>query len=178
MCKKLDTNGRELPDVTLRAMEPEDLDVLYAIENDMELWDAGNTNVPYSRYVLHEYMSNASGDIYADRQVRLMICSRQKEIIGMVDLIDFNPRHLRAEVGIVIQKPYRAMGYGQAAMEKLVSYARKVLCIHQLYAFVDADNTFSIRLFKHAGFQPNVPLHDWLYDGSKYHDAVLMQLFL
>ena len=43
MCKKLDTNSRELPDVTLRAMEPEDLDVLYTIENDMELWDAGNT---------------------------------------------------------------------------------------------------------------------------------------
>ena len=40
--------------VRLRAMEPEDLDFLYAMENDKEVWDVGCTNVPYSRYVLHD----------------------------------------------------------------------------------------------------------------------------
>ena len=52
--------------VRLRAMEPEDLDFLYAMENDKEVWDVGCTNVPYSRYVLHDYIANASNDIYAD----------------------------------------------------------------------------------------------------------------
>ena len=32
--------------VRLRAMEPEDLDFLYAMENDKEVWDVGCTNVP------------------------------------------------------------------------------------------------------------------------------------
>ena len=89
MCKKLDTNSRELPDVTLRAMEPEDLDVLYTIENDDKLWTVGSTNVPYSRYALYEYVANTSGDIYADRQVRLMVCNEQEEVVGIVDLMDF-----------------------------------------------------------------------------------------
>ena len=35
--------------VKLRAMEPEDLDVLYEIENDAEMWHVGAVNVPYSR---------------------------------------------------------------------------------------------------------------------------------
>ena len=38
-----------LPTVHLRAIEPEDLDLLYRIENDVKLWNVGTTNVPYSR---------------------------------------------------------------------------------------------------------------------------------
>ena len=40
--------------VLLRALEPEDLDMLYQIENNRQLWDVGTTNVPYSRYALHD----------------------------------------------------------------------------------------------------------------------------
>jgi diamine N-acetyltransferase len=28
------------------------------------------TNVPYSRFALHEYIASATGDIYVDKQVR------------------------------------------------------------------------------------------------------------
>ena len=60
-------------EVTLRAIEPEDLDLLYLIENDTKLWHVGATNVPYSRYTLHDYIATSSDDNYADRQVRLKI---------------------------------------------------------------------------------------------------------
>ena len=43
-----------IPYVELRAMEPEDLDTLYTIENDKSMWDVGTTNVPYSKFVLHQ----------------------------------------------------------------------------------------------------------------------------
>ena len=61
------------PSIRLRAIEPEDLDLLYRIENDVKLWNIGTTNVPYSRYILHDYVANASDDIYTDRQVRMMV---------------------------------------------------------------------------------------------------------
>ena len=32
--------------VVLRALEPEDLDLLYGIENNPEVWDVSPTNVP------------------------------------------------------------------------------------------------------------------------------------
>ena len=44
----------EYPQVHLRAIEPEDLDLLYRIENDQTLWHLGTTNVHYSRYTLHD----------------------------------------------------------------------------------------------------------------------------
>ena len=78
-------------DISLRALEPEDLDLLYQVENDVSLWSVGVTNKPYSRYALHEYIASASGDIYVDHQVRLMICNRDGDTVGMVDLMNFNP---------------------------------------------------------------------------------------
>ena len=48
------SDAKQLPAVRLRALEPEDLDFLYRIENDEALWDCGTTNLPYSRQVLME----------------------------------------------------------------------------------------------------------------------------
>lgn len=62
-------------EVRLRALEPEDLEWLYTVENDTDLWRWGNANVPYSRYVLKTYIAESRHDIYADGQLRLAITS-------------------------------------------------------------------------------------------------------
>ena len=124
----------------LRAIEPEDLDLLYLIENDKNLWQVGATNVPYSRYTLHDYIANSSDDIFADRQVRLMVENDEGETIGIADLVQFSPQHLRAEVGIVIMNAQRRKGYAAAAIEALCDYAQRVVHLHQLYAVVDENN--------------------------------------
>ena len=126
------------PQVCLRAMEPEDLDLLYRIENDKTLWDIGATNVPYSRYTLHEYISQTCGDIYTDRQVRLMIDNEEGETVGIADIVRFDPKHKRAEVGLVIERPYRRRGYASAALLHLCDYALRQLHLHQLYALEPA----------------------------------------
>lgn len=93
-------------EIYLRALEPEDLDFLYEMENDESLWEVGNTNVPYSRQVLLDYITTSSADIYADKQVRFIIENEMHERVGIIDLMNFDPRHLRAEVGIVVKKDY------------------------------------------------------------------------
>ena len=164
--------------IKLRAMEPEDLDILYLIENDKGLWNVGATNVPYSRYTLHEYMANAKDDIYADRQVRLVVEDSHSETVGMADLVRFDPQHQRAEIGIVILNDRRRMGYATAAINEMCCYALRVLHLHQLYAVVDMDNKAALELFQKTGFEERTALHDWLFDGRKYHDALMMQRFL
>ena len=90
--------------IRLRALEPEDLDFLYEIENDESLWEVGGTNEPYSRQVLLDYITTATADIYTDKQVRLIVENEQQEAVGIIDLMNFDPRHQRAELGIVIKK--------------------------------------------------------------------------
>ncbi|EFA97753.1 GNAT family N-acetyltransferase [Hoylesella timonensis] len=167
-----------MANVVLRAMEPEDLDLLYQIENDIKLWNIGLTNVPYSRYVLHDYIATSSGDIYTDKQVRLIIENEERQTIGLVDIMNFNPQNRRAEMGIVVQEAFRQKGYGKDAIQKVMRYAKEVLHLHQLYVVVNSSQKPTIRLFLRMGFKETCQLTDWLYDGEVYHDATLLQCCL
>ena len=164
--------------IKLRAIEPEDLDLLYKIENDTRLWNVGSTNVPYSRYTLHDYIANSSDDIYADRQLRLIIELEEGRTVGIIDLMNFSPQHLRAEVGIVILDSERRKGYALAALYQLCDYAQRVLHLHQLYGIIAHENEAALQLFEKAGFQQQSVLHEWLFDGKNYRDAVTVQQFL
>lgn len=167
-----------MPVVRLRAMEPEDLDALYRIENDRDVWDVGENNVPYSRYILHDYIANASADIYADKQVRMVVENEKGLLVGVADVVNFCPSHARAEVSIVICREHRKKGYARAAIRQIMEYALRTLHLHQLYAVVREDNMPSLNLFSSLGFKSKMMLDDWLFDGKGYHNAVVMQFFL
>ncbi len=169
---------KQTPFIQLRAIEPEDLDLLYRIENDTRLWNVGTTNVPYSRYTLHDYIATSNDDVYADRQVRLVVENEEQETVGLADLVHFDPQHLRAETGIVVLDTYRRKGYASAALQELCRYAIRVLHLHQLYAVVDTENVAAMQLFHENGYVQQAMLKDWLFDGRQYHDSVLFQKFL
>lgn len=164
--------------ITLRAIEPEDLETLYEIENDEQIWSVGITNVPYSKSMLLDYITHASGDIYADKQVRLMIENEGGKTIGIVDLFDFSPQHQRAELGIVIKREFRGKGYASLVIRKMREYAKKVLHLHQIYAIVPQDNINCIKMLKQSDFQYVTTIKEWLSDGEEYRHAEFFQCFL
>lgn len=57
----------------LRAVEPRDVDTMYAWENDTEIWSVSGTTAPYSRELLERFVEQQQFDIWQTRQVRLMI---------------------------------------------------------------------------------------------------------
>ena len=161
--------------IRLRALEPEDLEWLYRMENDDTLWDCGRSNVPYSRYVLRSYIAEARHDVYADGQVRLAVVEQKgQSVVGCVDLVDFSPRHLRAEVGIAIFPKFRRQGYATAALRMLSGYARNYLHLRQLYAVVSGDNVGALQLFGQCGDDSSALLPDWL----RKNDGTFAQAFL
>ena len=104
--------------IYLRAVEPEDMDVMYEMENDPSMWDISNFTVPYSRYVLRQYIEGSQCDVFADKQLRLMIMSKSDHrILGTIDITDFVPLHSRGEVGIAVHKDYRRQGYASDALQ-------------------------------------------------------------
>lgn len=164
--------------VKLRALEMEDLAMLYEVENDRGLWEVGNTNVPYSRQALIDYIASSSTDIYTDKQVRLMAENCEGKVVGIVDLVNFDPRHLRAELGIMILPEWQGKGLGRAVVCELLDYAKTVLHLHQVYAIVAASNDRASRLLVSAGFQGDKLLKEWLCKGDGYEDACFFQCFL
>ena len=164
--------------VRLRAMEPEDLDLLYAIENDRSLWAVGVTSVPYSRYVLHDYIANTHNDIYADGQVRMMVESADDGVVGIADIMNFDPKNRRAEMGLVIMNQYRRKGYAASVVRQMKRYAIEVLHLHQLYVIIADTNVAAVEVFRRADFNEAARLPQWLFDGKNYADALLLQTFL
>ncbi|MGM9713979.1 MAG: GNAT family N-acetyltransferase [Prevotella sp.] len=161
----------------LRALEPEDLDILYSIENDPELWWLSSRTAPLSRYHLRDYIANNEGDIYKDGQVRYVI-DEDGALVGLIDLFDFSPKDRRAEMGIVVRDEYRRQGLASAAIEKIKETARQDIGMHQIYVIVPVTNRESANMMDKAGFVKAGELVDWVYNGGKYENGLIMQFFL
>lgn len=162
--------------IYLRAVEPEDIDVMYEMENDPSMWDISSFTVPYSRYVLRQYIESSQSDMFADKQLRLMIIRREdSRILGTIDITDFVPLHSRGAVGVALHTDCRGAGYACDALQLLCEYAFGFLQLHQLYAHVAIENEASMKLFASCGFVQCGLLKDWLSTSQGYRDVALMQ---
>ncbi len=167
------TNGS----ISLRALEPEDIELLYQWENDEAIWAVSNTLVPFSKYILALYIKNSDKDIYEAKQLRLMIDNEEKKSVGAIDLFDFDPYHQRAGIGILIHdKENQSKGYATAALQLMIAYCFEKLKLHQLYANIASDNLVSLQLFNRAGFTVIGNKKDWLSRSGQWQDELLLQL--
>jgi len=164
--------------ILLRAVEPEDLDRLYAWENNALLWDVGNTRNPYSRFVLKQYIVDSAKDIYENKQLRLMIVSRKSgETVGTVDLFDFDIHNSRIALGLFVDKAFQGKGFAKASLCLVEEYVFKYLKINQLYCHIAESNTASRRMFEQQEYETNGALKNWIKTIDGYENIILFQLF-
>jgi diamine N-acetyltransferase len=162
--------------IYLRALEREDLDFVYNIENDMSLWELSETQTPFSRFLISQYLENAHQDIFEAKQLRLVICDTNGKAIGLIDVFDFNIKNRRAGLGILIKNETdRFKGYGKEALDLLVNYCFKVLHLHQVYANISESNLSSLKLFEGNGFKKIGLKKDWIFDGNQYTSEYILQ---
>ena len=168
--------------VKLRAPEQSDIDLLYVWENNMEIWKVSNTITPFSRFVLKKYIETAHLDIWETKQLRLIIEAKDQSSlmfapVGLIDLFDFDPFHLRAGIGILIANTeYRQKGYATEALKLMVSYSFETLQLHQLYCNISGDNDISLKLFQNAGFEIVGTKNGWLKTMNGWQDEVMLQI--
>lgn len=162
--------------IRLRALEPTDLEFLYELENNPAIWEVSGTTSPYSRHMLQQYLDNAHRDIYEVKQLRLAIANAGNKVVGFADLFEFDPKHRRAGIGLVILKEDdRNRGMGAETVGILCNYAFSVLELHQVYAHVLEDNIPSIRLFRKLGFEQTGLKKDWCLSGGTFKSELLFQ---
>lgn len=161
----------------LRAVEKGDVDVMYQWENDTRMWRVSASIAPCSRGALEDLVESMRYDIYAARQLRLIIESRESgQAIGAVDLYDFDPQNLNAGIGILIyDKALRGQGFASEALRMVERYALSVLHLHQLWCCVGAGNEASEALFRGAGFEPVGIKRSWQRTEDGYEDEIMFQ---
>lgn len=162
--------------IKIRAVEPEDIDWIYQCENDPEIWHLSNTHMPFSKHVLRRFIQQSEEELFLRRQMRLIIAEHDNTPCGILDFFDFDPFHLRAGIGIMIDKDKRTKGYAKEALSLTETYAFDHLKLHQLYCNISKSNTPSIRLFESAGFTLCGTKKDWLKIKSGFEDELMYQL--
>jgi len=161
----------------LRALEPEDLDTLFSIENSSDLWNVSNTLTPYSKDLLKKYIENAHQDIYEVKQLRLVISDKRNDAtVGLIDLFDYDPLNQRAGIGILILKEFRHKGFALSALNQFMKYAFEHLDLHQLFANIPSDNQHSLDLFEKLHFLHIGTQKDWIKRNGVYKHVERYQI--
>lgn len=162
--------------ISLRALEPEDINFLFSVENDESFWEISSTQLPFSKYILKNYIENAHQDIYEAKQYRFVICDENNKPVGMIDLFEFEPQHNRVGVGLLILPEFQGKGYAKEALELIIEYAFARLNVHQIFANITSDNIKSISLFEKFNFKLAGIKKDWIFFDKNYKDEILYQL--
>jgi len=164
--------------IQLRAIEPEDLDCLYKWENNSRWWDVGNTRQPYSRYTLKQYILNSDKDIYETHQLRLMMVSTATaEIVGTVDLFDFDLHHSRIALGLFVDESYQGKGFAKASLQLVEEYVFDFLKINQLYCHIAESNVPSRKMFEQEKYETNGMLKSWIKTINGFENIIVFQQF-
>ncbi len=163
--------------VVLRALEPQDLDLLYVWENDPATWRVSGIVAPFSHYTLMRYIESAHQDIFTVGQLRMMIESNESgDAIGTVELFELDAVNRRVGIGVMLYSENdRGRGYAKEAVQLILNHADKSLGMHQVWCNITSDNVASIGLFESLGFVLVGVKREWLFVDGKWCDELLYQ---
>jgi diamine N-acetyltransferase len=162
----------------LRALEPNDFDFLYEVENEEALWHVCELKQPISLHTVQAYLENAHQPIEDAKQARFAICDVENNLVGMIDLFDYDAKNQRAGVGVVILESQRENGFAHSAIIRIKEYAKEHLLLHQLSCEVQESNTKSVALFQKCGFKITGTLADWQRTKTGFENIHIMQCVL
>lgn len=159
--------------VRLRPLEREDLTFIHQLDNNasvMRYW----FEEPYEAFV---ELSDLYDKHIHDQSERRFIVEHQHTRVGLVELVEINHIHRRAEFQIIIDPAYQGHGYASAAARLAMDYAFSVLNLYKLYLIVDKENRKAIHIYGKLGFElEGELLHEFFINGE-YRNAIRMCIF-
>lgn len=161
----------------LRALEPDDAEMMYEAESDPDAWKYSDYLAPMSREMLRDYALTYDADPFRSGQLRLII-EADMTAVGILDLFDISPRHLRADTGLYLLPAYRGKGVGVDALRLAKEYCRVRLGLHQLTASVAQQNEAARRCYEKAGFSQSGTRPEWLRTPEGWEDVALFNCIL
>jgi diamine N-acetyltransferase len=159
--------------IRLRPLERTDLRFIHTLDNNdsvMRFWFE-------EAYEAYDELNDLYGKhIHDQTERRFIIEASTGESVGLVELMEINSLHRRAEFGIVIAPEWQGRGVASAATRIAVDYAFSVLNLYKLYLIVDSENSAAIHIYLAQGFVSEGTLvHEFFINGG-YRDVVRMYM--
>ena len=144
----------ECEKIVLRSVDSSDIDTILLWENSTDEPMYGVYDEQYSREDVEQFVENQQNYSFVEtEQLRLMICSHKGELLGSIDLTEYDGE--KAFVSILIfDLSNRRKGFAENALQSIIEYS-KSLGIKALHATIRPENMPSQNLFKKVGFEPD-----------------------
>lgn len=165
--KKMNIIGKK---TFLRAIEPEDLDILREIINDPEIEKTvSGWSFPISKIEQIRWYENIIGDKQSSRFI--IETKETQEPIGMIYLSEIDWKNRDADTGIKLKRnaPKR-QGYATDAVFALCEYAFNELQLNRISLKILENNNASIRLYEKCGAVCEGTKIKAIYKQGKYHN--------
>lgn len=157
----------------LRPLERDDLKFVHGLDNDatvMRYW----FEEPFESFM--ELLQIYEKHIH-DQTERRFIIDLDGASIGLVELIEINHVHRRAEFQIIIDPCQQGKGYAGVVTRMAVEYAFYVLNLHKVHLRVDQENARAIHIYEKIGFQTEGILKKEFFVNGQYRDVIRMCIF-
>lgn len=159
--------------VRLRPLEREDLRFVHLMDNNasvMRYW----FEEPYETFA--ELSALYEAHIH-DQGERRFIVEHQEQSAGLVELVEINHVHRRAEFQIIIAPTFQGKGLATYATQLAMDYAFSVLNLYKLCLVVDKENHKAIHIYEKLGFQVEGNLIHEFFVNGEYRDVKRMYIF-
>lgn len=165
--------------LTLRAIEREDVPLIWAINNDVAVELAGGGDPPWPQSLARAYADfdrrAGEGGRDGDPSGVSFAIEAGGELIGFCGLNGRAPFAATAELGITIgNRAYWGRGYGREAVGLLVDYGFELLNLRRIYLRVHARNERAIRAYRACGFVEEGRLRQHVWSDGAYDDLLYM----
>ncbi|WP_199153904.1 spermidine N1-acetyltransferase [Chromobacterium sp. ASV23] len=160
-------------DLKLRPLERDDLAFVHEMDNNaniMRYW----FEEPYEAFV--ELLDLYDKHIHDQTERRFVIVGGEQRV-GLVELVEIDYIHRRAEFQIIIQPAHQGRGYARTATQLALRYAFNVLNLYKVYLVVDKENAKAVHVYEKLGFRKEGELIDEFFANGRYRSALRMCIF-
>lgn len=159
--------------VKLRPLEREDLRFVHQLDNNasvMRYW----FEEPYEAFV---ELSDLYDKHIHDQSERRFVVEFEGDKAGLVELVEINHIHRRAEFQIIIAPSHQGKGLASKAVRMAMEYGFSVLNLYKLYLIVDKENEKAIHIYSKLGFEIEGELIHEFFINGEYRNTVRMCIF-
>jgi RimJ/RimL family protein N-acetyltransferase len=161
--------------VTLRAIVPDDLEALFALESDLTTWELRQPTppIPLDRAAWEEGMRARLAE--DDGAVRFAI-DADGSFVGRCALMSVDRLARHADVSIALTADARGRGFGTDALRVLARFAFERHNLHRLQVEVLATNGAAIACYRKVGFVEEGRRRQNAWVDGRYEDDLIMGL--
>lgn len=160
--------------IILRALEPEDMEILRDIANDPEVENlVGGWSFPISKKQQLEWYEKIVND---KTSLRFAIETEEDGVIGMADLRNIDWKNRVAFHGMKIgNKDYRGKGYGKDVVFTIMKYAFEELQLNRLDGSILEYNIPSQKLYlEKCGWKIEGVRRNYIFKGNRFHNQLIV----